>query len=97
MTKYYSFNLDVMVRAPLAHIVNDSVIGNVCTKSLATDVGQAKKEGKGKKIVIFFLLRMSYYLRPADVLKSLCVGYGPRAKGKRQATLRGRKAETVKL
>ncbi|KIR55212.1 hypothetical protein I315_02450 [Cryptococcus gattii Ru294] len=75
------------LKAPLAHIVNDSVIVNVCTKSLATDVDQAKKEGKGKKIVIFLLLRMSYYLRPADIPKSLCVRYGQRAKEKRQATL----------
>lgn len=79
-----------MVRVPLVHIVNDNVIVNVCTNSPATGVDQAKKEGKGKKIVIFLLLRMSYYLRPADIPKSLCVRYGQRAKKKLQATLRGK-------
>lgn len=37
-----------MVKGPLAHIVNDGVIVNVCTKRLPTDVDRANKEGKGK-------------------------------------------------
>lgn len=43
-----SRNSNVMVKGPLAHIVNDGVIVNVCTKRLPTDVDRANKEGKEK-------------------------------------------------